>query len=58
MLARQSVEPRAESFSIHELIDPRDTRPVLCNWIDRVQPLLSRLTGPTSFSVAAVVRSA
>jgi acetyl-CoA carboxylase carboxyltransferase component len=49
MLARQSVEPRAESFSIHELIDPRDTRPVLCNWIGRVQPLLPRLTGPTSF---------
>ncbi len=51
MLARQSVEPRAESFSIHELIDPRDTRPVLCNWIGRIQPLLPRLTGPTSFSI-------
>ena len=49
MLARQSVEPRAESFSIHELIDPRETRPVLCKWIGRVQPLLSRLAGPTSF---------
>ena len=51
MLARQSPVPRAESFSIHELIDPRETRPVLCDWIARVQPLLTHLTGPTSFSV-------
>ena len=51
MLALQSVVPRAESFSIHDLIDPRDTRPVLCDWLARVQPLLQHLTGPTSFSV-------
>ncbi len=51
MLARQSVVPRAECFSIHELIDPRDTRPVLCDWIGRVQPLLAHLTGPTGFSM-------
>ena len=51
MLALQSVVPRAESFSIHDLIDPRDTRPVLCDWLARVQPLLKHLTGPTSFSV-------
>ena len=51
MLALQSVVPRAESFSIHDLIDPRDTRGVLCDWLARVQPLLKHLTGPTSFSV-------
>ena len=51
MLALQSVVPRAESFSIHDLIDPRDTRPVLCEWLARVQPLLKHLTGPTSFPV-------
>ncbi|MEQ8651618.1 MAG: carboxyl transferase domain-containing protein [Kiloniellales bacterium] len=50
MLARQSIEPRAESFSVHELIDPRDTRPILCDWIERVEPLLTHLLGPTSFS--------
>ncbi len=50
MLARQSPVPRAESFSIHELIDPRDTRPVLCDWIARVQPMLTHLTGPTRFA--------
>ena len=32
--------PRAESFAIHDLIDPRRTRPLLCEWIDLVQPLL------------------
>ncbi|MBT5780267.1 MAG: propionyl-CoA carboxylase [Rhodospirillaceae bacterium] len=53
MLDLQSVVPRAESFSIHDLIDPRDTRPVLCDWIARVQPLLKHLTGPTSFPVRA-----
>jgi len=51
MLALQSVVPRAESFSIHDLIDPRDTRPILCEWIARVQPLLPHLTGTTSFPV-------
>ncbi len=36
-LARaQSVFPRAEEFGIHELIDPRDTRPLLCQWLDEV----------------------
>ncbi len=51
MLVLQSVVPRAESFSFHDLIDPRDTRQVLCDWIARVQPLLKHLTGPTNFSV-------
>ena len=51
MLERQSPVPRAESFSFHDLIDPRETRPVLCDWIARVQPLLPRLKGPTSFPV-------
>ena len=44
----------AERFFIHELIDPRETRPVLCDWIARVQPLLPRLTGPHEFSGTAV----
>ena len=51
MLARQSPEPRAESFSIHEMIDPRETRPVLCAWIERVQSMLPHLTGPRRFPV-------
>ncbi len=30
----------AESFSVHDLIDPRRTRPLLCEWLSWVQPLL------------------
>lgn len=41
--------PRAESFSVHELIDPRDTRPLLCDWLEWVQPALPALVGPSAF---------
>ena len=44
--AGQSPTPRADSFSLHDLIDPRETRPVLCDWVERVQPLLPSLLGP------------
>lgn len=44
MAIQQSSVPRAESFSVHDLIDPRETRPALCCWIERVQPLLHALT--------------
>ena len=27
---------RADSFSIHELIDPRETRPVICQWLQDI----------------------
>ena len=54
MLARrQSPFPRAESFSVHEMIDPRDTRPELCQWIEWVQPLLSDQLGPRRFPYRA-----
>ncbi len=42
---------RAESFSVHELIDPRETRPMLCRWIDWIQPKLEVLTGPVRFGI-------
>ncbi len=45
----RSPFPRAESFSVHELIDPRETRPVLCNWIEWIQPQLDSLTQPVQF---------
>ena len=31
---RSSPFPRAENFSVHELIDPRETRPKLISWIN------------------------
>ncbi|MGI9383621.1 MAG: hypothetical protein ACR2PO_10735 [Methyloligellaceae bacterium] len=49
--ARQSPFPRAEDFTVHELIDTRETRPMLCRWIERIQPLLPPLLGPSAFSV-------
>ena len=33
----QSPFPRAEAFSVHEIIDPKDTRKYLCLWIEKVQ---------------------
>jgi len=50
LAAKQSPFPRAEAFSVHELIDPRETRPMLCRWIDRVQPLLPQLLGESRFT--------
>ena len=47
--AARSPFPRAESFAIHELIDPRETRGSLCRWIDWIQPRLAGLLGPTAF---------
>jgi acetyl-CoA carboxylase carboxyltransferase component len=35
----RSPFPRAEAFGVHDLIDPRRTRPVLCEWLDWVEPL-------------------
>jgi acetyl-CoA carboxylase carboxyltransferase component len=37
----QSVFPRAEEFGVHELIDPRETRLLLCEWLDDVQHALA-----------------
>jgi acetyl-CoA carboxylase carboxyltransferase component len=37
----KSPFPRAESFGVHDLIDPRMTRPLLCDWLELSQPLLS-----------------
>ena len=37
MLAKRSSPfPRAESFAVHELIDPRDSRIKLINWLNLV----------------------
>ena len=32
--------PRAESFSVHDLIDPRDTRPQIARWLELCEPLV------------------
>lgn len=49
--SNRSPFPRAESFAVHELIDPRETRPMLCEWIDWIQPQLDNLVGPVHFGM-------
>tara|TARA_R110000824_G_scaffold390760_2_gene587491 strand:- start:178531 stop:180087 length:1557 start_codon:yes stop_codon:yes gene_type:complete len=46
LAAGQSPFPRAEGFSVHELIDPRETRPRLCDWLDWIEPGRGVATGP------------
>ncbi|MCL8207624.1 MAG: methylmalonyl-CoA carboxyltransferase [Actinomycetia bacterium] len=36
----------AEVFGIEEIIDPRDTRPLLCEWVRDVWPALAGTLGP------------
>jgi len=47
----RSPFPRAESFAVHDLLDPRETRPRLCDWIDEIQPQLARHAGPRSYGI-------
>jgi acetyl-CoA carboxylase carboxyltransferase component len=54
---RQEIERRlnsiaspfrtAEAFNIEDIIDPRDTRPILCDFIEMAQPVLKTQLGPT-----------
>jgi acetyl-CoA carboxylase carboxyltransferase component len=39
---RRTPFPAAEGFSVHDLIDPRTTRPTLCRWLGWTRPLLRR----------------
>ncbi|MFV0524408.1 MAG: acyl-CoA carboxylase subunit beta [Acidimicrobiales bacterium] len=43
----RSPHRSAEFFEIEEIIDPRDTRPVLCEWVELVQHTLE--PGPVRF---------
>jgi len=49
--AGRSPFPRAEGFGIHDLIDPRRTRPVLCDWLDWSEPRLSQHRGERHYSI-------
>ena len=51
MEAERSPYLSAESFAIHDLIDPRETRSALCDWVEWIQPKLETLTGPVSFTI-------
>jgi acetyl-CoA carboxylase carboxyltransferase component len=49
MAAQLTPFPRAEALAVHDLIDPRETRPLLCAWIERVAVRLEELKGPVRF---------
>lgn len=40
LLGRSNPFARAEAFGVHDLIDPRKTRPVLCRWVALARPVL------------------
>jgi acetyl-CoA carboxylase carboxyltransferase component len=48
--SQQSMFPRAEDFGVHDLIDPRETRALVCDWIDETQTALALQRGPRSYS--------
>jgi len=49
--ARRSPFAPAEAFAVHDLIDPRDTRPEIARWLDLVRPLLAEQLGPRAYTV-------
>jgi acetyl-CoA carboxylase carboxyltransferase component len=51
LAAGRSPFPRAESFGVHDLIDPRNTRPALCDWLEWVQPLLRDHVGTRTHTI-------
>lgn len=51
LMKNRSPFPMMESFAVHELIDPRQTRSKLCHWIDWIQPLLEELKGPVTWGM-------
>ncbi len=46
MIAVRSPFRTAEAYSVENLIDPRDTRPLLCEWLDLAYQVLPIQTGP------------
>ncbi len=38
----------AEAFNIEDIMDPRETRPMLCEFVELAQPMLETQLGPTS----------
>src|SRR5699024_3078126 len=41
----------AHAFGIEEIIDPRDTRPLLCDWIEDAYELIPELLGTSTHSM-------
>jgi acetyl-CoA carboxylase carboxyltransferase component len=51
LAGRRDPFASAESFSVHDLLDPRETRPALCRWLEWSAPLLETLRGPRAYGI-------
>ena len=51
LAGKRSPYTRAEGFAVHDLIDPRQTRPVLCDWVEWIQPQLTQHSGPRTYTI-------
>ena len=49
--AGRSPFARAEAFGVHDLIDPLRTRPMLCDWVEWIQPQLHAHLGPRRYTI-------
>ncbi len=49
--ATRTPFPRAEGFSVHDLIDPRSTRAELHAWLERMAPRLATELGPRAYPI-------
>ncbi len=51
LAARRNPYAAAQLFGVHDLVDPRRTRPELCGWLESVRPLLATERGPRSWPI-------
>ncbi|MCZ6831403.1 MAG: propionyl-CoA carboxylase, partial [Gammaproteobacteria bacterium] len=51
LAAARTPFPAAESFAVNDLIDPRETRPLLCQWVEDIQPRLQEQVHPVRFGM-------
>jgi len=50
LLATRSPFSAAEAFGVHDMIYPRKTRGVLCDWIEMIEPRLAAPRQPRAFT--------
>ena len=51
LASQRNPYAKAEAFGVTDLIDPRHTRPTLCDWIDLIQPQLQAHRGPRAYTM-------
>ncbi|MBW2315658.1 MAG: propionyl-CoA carboxylase, partial [Deltaproteobacteria bacterium] len=51
LASRRRPHAAAEAFAIHDMIDPRDTRPEIARWLSLLGPQLEPQRGPRQYTV-------